>query len=479
MTIKPEYAQQEPSDGPRFGLLQSVLLLVVLMAVYLQTHAGASWLLVASGLAMALLAATVMVGGNRIARISIVVGLVLAVGALFRMPAPGGVFLEGIGRAQLFCSFFTAILMLREPAFRSGLLRRVGTFLVNQGERRRFVYLLSGSHVFGLMMHMGAVVLLGSMAAMPQENAGTRMEVAADRSQAAVAVIRGFAATTLWSPLSLTPVVVVSLVPGVEVRDLLWTGLFWALVSMALAVVVHLVGALWRGRGAADGTNEAVSHPVPWAAVWGLVALVLSVFLLISLGLRMTGTAVPAVVALVIPLFTLGWILAQDRFNLGRSLTGAISNLARRTIPSQTSEITVLMVAGFIGPFIVALVPTSDTLAWLGVHHVGPQAIALTCFLLVVGTGIVGISPIISIVVILGVISDPTALGIDPETLAMVFIVAWSLTAQSSPFTASSMLTSRMFEVTAATLVFRWNGAFCFMLAVMYMAGIVGGMGGF
>ena len=189
MTIKPEYAQQEPSDGPRFGLLQSVLLLVVLMAVYLQTHAGASWLLVASGLAMALLAATVMVGGNRIARISIVVGLVLAVGALFRMPAPGGVFLEGIGRAQLFCSFFTAILMLREPAFRSGLLRRVGTFLVNQGERRRFVYLLSGSHVFGLMMHMGAVVLLGSMAAMPQENAGTRMEVAADRSQAAVAVI--------------------------------------------------------------------------------------------------------------------------------------------------------------------------------------------------------------------------------------------------------------------------------------------------
>ena len=457
--------------------VQGALLLSIMGLALLKGLGGVTGL---EPLAFALMlpfGALVAFNGTRVARVFLAAAALAVVALLTLVETPGPVFGEAVRRSLLFVSFFSAILILREATFRSDLLRRLSDYLVSQPPGRRFISLLLGSHLFGVMMNMGGIVLLGAVATQKSRRDGTGLSPF-DQRQAALAVLRGFAPTAMWSPLSLTPVVVSSLVPGVRIGQLVAWGIGFAAAILAMSFVVNRLET-WTERRKRQATMTAAAAaparpPTPWRTLFAVLGVVLLIFVLIAAGVRLTGAGVATVVTLVLPVFTLGWLLVQCRYSLRACVRGPLANVAARTLPAQSSEITVMMVAAFVGPVIVAVLPAGAIADWLAAHPPHPIVLVYGSFLIVLVSGAIAVNPIVTIAVIMGLIGDPRDLGVHPLYIATTLTAAWGMAAQLSPVTACSMISAGAFGVTPRTLVFGWNRTFGVVAMLAALVVIVG-----
>ncbi|MAZ02388.1 MAG: hypothetical protein CMN56_04555 [Sneathiella sp.] len=456
--------------------LQGILLISMCLASGFQGIFGLTWLKFPILAGMILFSLLVAISGSRVIRIFLVLGLLCFPLTFQYAEDVWHTLNEGAVRAQLFMSFITAIMVLREPAFRSQLLQAAGNIIVRQRQGRRVLMLLMGSHLFGLMMNMGSVVLLSSIASSRDREKGATGHSIAQR-QSALAIVHGFVATMMWSPLSLALVVVLSQVQGVTSSMITPLGLLGVLFFLALSFAVsQLEVRLRRHRPELASTEQEETEMRGGASflkilmrVILLVVVIFSTITAVSLG---ASVSVPVAVTLAIPLITFVWLMIQAHGDLGICLRGPLANTIFRTLPSQSSEVGILLVAGFMGPVLVALMPTADINAFLHSHHTPPGVIVLVAFFAIVAGGVVAINPLISVTIVLGVLADPTALGIHPLYLALSILGAWVVGSSLSPYTSVTIVTASMFGVKSTTLALVWNRLFG-AIALTVCAGLI------
>src|SRR5690625_2517784 len=126
---------------------------------------------------------------------------------------------QAFDRAAYYATFVTALSFLREAAGSSQLVHRCGYLIINQSPAKRYLTLSTGSALFGIILNIGSINLLGVMTARSNtlRAAGGSDDVLQARNRRmTLALLRGFALTPLVSPFSITLVVVLSSLPGLQ-----------------------------------------------------------------------------------------------------------------------------------------------------------------------------------------------------------------------------------------------------------------------
>jgi len=437
----------------------SLLLLVTLATLFHLVVGSLFWQAVGIA-ALALYLLTLVGKLTRMAK-----GLLLAAGivsllALWHSSNPDQLLFEASGRFAFFATFVVALSMLRLPAYRSRLVRRCGQSMLLQPPSRRYPILSLGSALFGIILNIGVLNLFAAM--IEKSNTlgaaqGRAWVREARQRRMMLALLRGFSLAPLISPMGIGVAVVLSSLPKVT-----WLAL--APYILGAAVLIFLAGwAVDFLTGPQPPANKAPVvapslRPLAQFSVLllGIVALVFSLAWLLELRL-------PIAALLGAPTGALIW-LAWQRRRLGFGGLPAAASAVHRQLPwllsPSANEIVVLGAAGYLGHLCVGLVDTQQLAPLLTVLNPWGAFNAVLAMLMVVGLAQVGVNPIVTVTLLVGLLPQLAIEGLTPALIGASLMVGWALALMSSPMTASMLILSRFTGVPATRIGYRWNGRF-------------------
>jgi hypothetical protein len=384
---------------------------------------------------------------------------VLTLLALWRSPTPGQLLFDASGRFAFFATFVVALSMLRLPAYRSRLVRRCGQSMLLQPPSRRYPILSLGSALFGIILNIGVLNLFAAM--IEKSNTlsaaqGRAWVREARQRRMMLALLRGFSLAPLISPMGIGVAVVLSSLPQVT-----WPQL--APYILGAAALIFMAGwAVDYFTGPHPPANKTYVTPSlrPLAQfsvlLIGIVALVFSIAWLLELRL-------PIAALLGAPTGALLW-LAWQRRRLGFGGLPAAITAVHRQLPwlltPSANEIVVLGAAGYLGHVCVGLVDTQQLAPLLAVLDPLGTLNAVLAMLMVVGLAQIGVNPIVTVTLLVGLLPTLGIEGLTPELIGASLMVGWALALMSSPMTASMLILSRFTGVPATRIGYRWNGRF-------------------
>ncbi|GGC85349.1 hypothetical protein [Vreelandella lutescens] len=436
----------------------SFLLLATLATLTYLVGGGVIWQ--AAGIVALLLYLMTLKGQlTRMAKGLLCAAGVLTLLALWRSPTPGQLLFEASGRFAFFATFVVALSMLRLPAYRSRLVRRCGQSMLLQPPSRRYPILSLGSALFGIILNIGVLNLFAAM--IEKSNTlsaaqGRAWVREARQRRMMLALLRGFSLAPLISPMGIGVAVVLSSLPQV-------TWLQLAPYILGAAALIFMAGwAVDYFTGPHPPANKTYVTPSlrPLAQfsvlLIGIVALVFSIAWLLELRL-------PIAALLGAPTGALLW-LAWQRRRLGFGGLPAAVTAVHRQLPwlltPSANEIVVLGAAGYLGHVCVGLVDTQQLAPLLAV--LGPLGAfnAVLAMLMVVGLAQIGVNPIVTVTLLVGLLPTLGIEGLTPALIGASLMVGWALALMSSPMTASMLILSRFTGVPATRIGYRWNGRF-------------------
>ncbi|TVP45549.1 MAG: hypothetical protein EA345_14010 [Halomonas sp.] len=437
----------------------SFLLLVTLTTLIHLVSGGAVWQ--ALGIA-ALLLYLITLGGqlSRMAKGLLLVSAVFTLLALWRSSSPIQLLFEASGRFAFFATFVVALSMLRLPAYRSRLVRRCGKSMLLQPPSRRYPILSLGSALFGIILNIGVLNLFAAM--IEKSNTlgaaqGRAWVQQARQRRMMLALLRGFSLAPLISPMGIGVAVVLSSLPQV-------TWLQLAPYILGAALLIFLTGwavDFFTGpHPPANKSHGAIPSLRPLGQfsvlLLGIVALVFSIAWLLELRL-------PIAALLGAPTGALIW-LAWQRRRIGYAGVPAAISAVHRQLPwllsPSANEIVVLGAAGYLGHLCVGLVDTQQLAPLLVVLDPWGPFNAVLAMLMVVGLAQVGVNPIVTVTLLVGLLPQLGIEGLTPALIGASLMVGWALALMSSPMTASMLILSRFTGVSATRIGYRWNGRF-------------------
>ena len=436
----------------------SCLLLVTLATLIHLVGGSVAWQ--AAGIVVLLLYLMTLKGQlTRMAKGLLCAAGVLTLLALWRSPTPGQLLFEASGRFAFFATFVVALSMLRLPAYRSRLVRRCGQSMLLQPPSRRYPILSLGSALFGIILNIGVLNLFAAM--IEKSNTlsaaqGRGWVREARQRRMMLALLRGFSLAPLISPMGIGVAVVLSSLPQIT-----WPQL--APYILGAAALIFMAGwAVDYFTGPHPPANKTYVTPSlrPLAQfsvlLIGIVALVFSIAWLLELRL-------PIAALLGAPTGALLW-LAWQRRRLGFGGLPAAITAVHRQLPwllsPSANEIVVLGAAGYLGHVCVGLVDTQQLAPLLAVLDPLGTLNAVLAMLMVVGLAQIGVNPIVTVTLLVGLLPTLGIEGLTPELIGASLMVGWALALMSSPMTASMLILSRFTGVPATRIGYRWNGRF-------------------
>lgn len=445
-----------------FAIFLGVMLLFVMVMQGLVGWFSITWLNIPSALAVMVVIPLLVLNGGFVARTFIALSLICTLVTLLLLDSPGPVIWAGIVRALFFQAFMTAIFTLQEPTLRSAALRNIGRYLLHQPIRRRSAMIMLGTNLLTIMMNIGSLVLIGSIASADQKTDGDSDPSGEPKQkQIALATARGFSPASLWSPLALPPVFVASFYPGISIPRLMGFGFIIAMAQLGLGFIVMFSEmARLKQKSPALFLREVSPARFPVKSFGVLIFIVTLIFGTIETVVSLLDINVSNAVLLVIPVAAIVWLLVQSGWNLKVFLSGPVKNIVSIRLPQQAPETSVLVAAAFMSPMILALMPYDLITHYINAETISSSAFMALLFSSIVGLGALGISPIITITVAIALTGDPANFGLTSVQISLVLLSAWSLCAQLSPYVSSTIIIARIFSVNSRVLVFNWNGTF-------------------
>ncbi|QOR38808.1 hypothetical protein HNO52_10035 [Billgrantia diversa] len=396
---------------------------------------------------------------------SMAYGLLLVAGlltlvVLWRTETPGRLLYEAAGRFAFFATFVVALSLLRLPAYRSRLVRRCGGAMLLQPPGRRYPFLSTGSALFGIILNIGVLNLFAGMIEKSNTLAaaqGRGWVRRARQRRMLLALLRGFSLAPLISPMGIGVAVVLSNLPELSWLDL-------APYVIGAALVIFLVGWGMDHVTGPHPVTQPSALPAPSLAPLGqFCLLLLGIVSLVFLLAWVLDVRLPIAALLGAPLGAYAW-LAWQRRRLG--LLGVPAALAtlRRQLPwllaPSANEIVVLGAAGYLGHLCVTLVPVTSLGPLMNFMAPFGAASAVLAMLLVMGLAQVGVNPIITVTLLVGLLPELDITGLSPALLGASLMVGWALALMSSPMTASMLILSRFSGVASTHIGYRWNARF-------------------
>ncbi|MDV3504661.1 hypothetical protein [Marinobacter sp. M-5] len=341
-----------------------------------------------------------------------------------------------------------AVLLLSSVLARSRDLQRISSSLFSGPPRARYASVTFGTALVAVPLNFGSVAVVGSLIA---ERIRTDGDSSAARNGTR-AVLRGFGVSPIWSPLSISVALTLTLLPGLSSAQLLS-------VALPFALLILLAGFFWR-----EAEPVAISLPSEDRAGWAswlrfgsiIAAICVGVFLFshtygLSYARSVTLSCLSAVVV--------GWALSWFNGNNPR-----LPNMA-----NVSNELAIVGGSAFIGSIISAVVLgqmggsiSLPTWAWPLLAALVPWGFFLA--------GLAGVNPIVMGTLAGGILGSVwpggALLG-----LGFAMVSGWGITAFGTPFAANALIMERLTGYPARDASLRWS--LMLSLSALVLASVV------
>ncbi|QJR20485.1 hypothetical protein HKM20_03835 [Pelagibacterium halotolerans] len=369
-------------------------------------------------------------------------------------------------RALYLPALLTVMTLLRVAALRSDIVGTAARFAVDQPPSRRFFLLAGGSHIFGILLNLGGLqLLLGIAMAVRVRNTPSPAIAEMQARRITNAVLRGFGATILWSPVGLAINLLIPIMPSLDYVSYLPYGLFSAVVFIALGWIFDRLEPAPRRR------FVPAPHGGAGLAMTALLALLLAITGISALAEASMGVPMRTAILIVIPTMAVIWVFLTEPSPFAPNL----KSLARdgfRALPESTNEICLIGSSAFLGLTLVELLPADQLRVLVEQIAVGPGTIACGIIVLMTVLGQIGLSPMITALLCTGAV---VAAGIDmPETMLMLAVMCgWSGSMLLSPFASTLAVAMGMTGKLSREVGLHWNGPFVLAYYAVVIAALL------
>ena len=261
-----------------------------------------------------------------------------------------------------------------------------------------------------------------------------------------VATLRGFALVPLVAPTSVTIAMI-----SREMPELTWFGMLP--YGLAASLLLLLVG--WRRENRSLVTlRESIGDSSPAAGMGQLLVGSLLGLTAIAVLAWLTVLTPSQAAMILIPLAILGYLLWRER-SPGEALGQISDNLV-----SMHNEMFIFGCAAVLGGVLGVVAPLEALAGWLAQDPKYNVLLAVASLFGIILLALVGIAPIVSLALLIGLLSQLAQLGVPILTPALGLMCGFSIAMIFSPFGPSTMILARFSGARASEVVFGWNGRF-------------------
>ena len=408
--------------------LRSALAYVALLSAILASLPGMTYL----GAAAA--GATVLLGWQdmrNVPRVVFVVALAMFVFALGYDPE---LIETASGNMTRLAGLMLAVMLLSNVLARTEDLQKISVSLFGGKPLARYLSLAFGTSLVSVPLNFGSVAVVGSLV-------GERIRRNGDSEStrnATRAVLRGFGVAPMFSPLSISVVLTLTLLPQVSLLSLL-------LLAVPFSVVMVLAGLHWREPEPLQSTERSVNRAGAgsWLRFGGLILAICVGVLWLShrFGLSYAHAVALSCLAAVLLYRILGWLKRE--------------NPPLASMANVSNELAIVGGSAFIGAVLSGVV--------LGQISGQPELPVWLWALLAAGVpwvffaaGLAGMNPIIIATLIGGILGSLWP-GAAQLGLAIAMVTGWGITAFGTPFAANALIMERLTGYRTRDASFRWS----------------------
>ena len=408
--------------------LRSALAYVALLSAILASLPGMTYL----GAAAA--GATVLLGWQdmrNVPRVVFVVALAMFVFALGYDPE---LIETASGNMTRLAGLMLAVMLLSNVLARTEDLQQISVSLFGGEPLARYLSLAFGTSLVSVPLNFGSVAVVGSLV-------GERIRRNGDSEStrnATRAVLRGFGVAPMFSPLSISVVLTLTLLPQVSLLSLL-------LLAVPFSVLMVLAGLHWREPEPLQSTERSVNRAGAgsWLRFGGLILAICVGVLWLShrFGLSYAHAVALSCLAAVLLYRILGWLKRE--------------NPPLASMANVSNELAIVGGSAFIGAVLSGVV--------LGQISGQPELPVWLWALLAAGVpwvffaaGLAGMNPIIIATLIGGILGSLWP-GAAQLGLAIAMVTGWGITAFGTPFAANALIMERLTGYRTRDASFRWS----------------------
>lgn len=393
----------------------------------------------------------------------------LALGAitLLLLPfaaSPGESLSRGVAIGGLMASIIASVTLMARAALAAPQTGVVASHLLATGMRSRYLLVSLACQLFGGLMGLAGVSMLMDMASKGE------VLVEEDRLSMLAAIMRSFAAATMWSPMFSNVTILLALYPG----------LTWATVvplCLALAGCSIVLGSLLDMRRLRH-RRLASPRPLPRAALYRalvpmLVAMAVFLAAVIALA-HALQVAVVAGIVLLIPLavLVLHALQAEGPARLKQSRQRLREDYQK--LPALAGEVALFMAAGCGGTVIASVIPAAWTSAIGTVLATSPFLACFALMAIIIGLAFLAVHPVLSVVLV-GTALPPAMVGLPVTVHMAAILVSWGVASYATPFSMIALMAHRYsgYSVTAVTVNLNRGFAVIYLgLAILFLGTI-------
>ena len=408
--------------------LRSILAYLALLAAVLSPLSGME---LAGAVAVSL---AVVLGWRDMRWVPRAVFAVAVLMLLFALGHDPGLVVTAAGNMTRLAGLVLAVMLLSSVLGRSRDLQRISASLFGGKPLTRYLSLAYGTSLVSVPLNFGSVAVVGSLVA---ERLSRHGDSAATRN-ATRAVLRGFGVAPIFSPLSISVVLTLTLLPGLGIAPLLS-------LAIPFSVLLVLAGLRWREP------EPALELPAPqpragvasWLRFTGMILAVCAGVFWLSHDYQLSY-------AHAVALSCLGAVLVYRLTELLHGERHPVSGMA-----NVSNELAIVGGSAFIGAVISGMV--------LGQMSGDPQlpvwlwAVLAACvpwLFYVAGLG--GMNPIVVGTLVGGVLGSVWPGGAEIG-LGIAMVTGWGITAFGTPFAANALIMERLTGYRARDASFRWS----------------------
>jgi hypothetical protein len=378
--------------------------------------------------------ATVLLGWQdmrNVPRAVFVVALVMLVFALGYDPE---LIETASGNMTRLAGLMLAVMLLSNVLARTEDLQKISVSLFGGKPLARYLSLAFGTSLVSVPLNFGSVAVVGSLV-------GERIRRNGDSEStrnATRAVLRGFGVAPMFSPLSISVVLTLTLLPQVSLLSLL-------LLAVPFSVLMVLAGLHWREPEPLQSTERSVNRAGAgsWLRFGGLILAICVGVLWLShrFGLSYAHAVALSCLAAVLLYRILGWLKRE--------------NPPLASMANVSNELAIVGGSAFIGAVLSGVV--------LGQISGQPELPVWLWALLAAGVpwvffaaGLAGMNPIIIATLIGGILGSLWP-GAAQLGLAIAMVTGWGITAFGTPFAANALIMERLTGYRTRDASFRWS----------------------
>ena len=261
-----------------------------------------------------------------------------------------------------------------------------------------------------------------------------------------VATLRGFALVPLLAPTSVTIAMITR-----EMPELSWAGM--VPYGLAASIMLLLIG--WRRENRnLVALREDIGDTTP---ADGMRELLIGTALgLAAIGVLSWYTSLtPSQAAMIlIPLGITAYLLWRER-----SPRAALEQITDNLV-SMHNEMFIFGCAAVLGGTLGVLAPMDGVAEWLAQKPEYNIFLGIASLFGIILLAMIGIAPIVSLALLVGLISQLAQLGVPIMTPALGLMCGFSIAMIFSTFGPSTLILSRFSGVRPREVVFGWNGRY-------------------